>query len=149
LGKPSAFDFNAPAERQGHSPIGQLEPKNQIRHKSNVLRLIFQVVGVRVMAQQNHHDEFEQAGRERSFDEEIGRQHLAVARDANEIARAASYAASDAAAAARFQARVSIAALIVAAIALAVSVMTPARIASYIDAQSWLLSILQRPNSPR
>jgi hypothetical protein len=35
-----------------------------------------------------------------SLEREIGRQQLAVARDANEIARSASYAASDAAAAA-------------------------------------------------
>ena len=98
------------------------------------------------MTEQNHHDEFEQLHADRAFEEEIGRQHLAVARDANEIARAASYAASDAAAAARFQARVSMAALIIATIALVVSVVTPARIASYVDAQSWQSRTLQQSN---
>ena len=98
------------------------------------------------MTSQAYHDELEQSGTDRAFEEEIGRQHLAVARDANEIARAASYAASDAAAAARFQARVSMAALIIATIALVVSIMTPARIASYVDAQSWLSRTLQQSN---
>jgi hypothetical protein len=93
---------------------------------------------------QAYHDEFEQSGADRLFEEEIGRQHLAVARDANEIARAASYAASDAAAAARLQARISIAALIIAAVALVVSVVTPARIA--FEAQSWLFRTLQQSN---
>ena len=93
------------------------------------------------MTEQNHHDEFEQLRADRAFEEELGRQHLAVAREANEIARTASYAASDAAAAARFQARVSIAALIIATIALVVSVVTPARIA--FEAQFWLSRILQ------
>jgi hypothetical protein len=51
---------------------------------------------------------------EQSFEEELAKQHLAVARDANEIARSASYIASDAAAAARLQARIAIAALIIA-----------------------------------
>ena len=89
------------------------------------------------MTKPGHYDEFEQLDASRSLEEEIGRQQLAVARDANEIARAASYAASDAAAAARLQARISIAALIVATIALVVSVVTPSGIASYVDAQSW------------
>jgi hypothetical protein len=101
---------------------------------------------VRVVTRQAYHDEFEQSGTDRLFEEEIGRQHLAVARDANEIARTASYAASDAAAASRLQARISIAALIIATIALVVSVMTPARIASYIDAQPWLSRTLQQSN---
>ena len=96
------------------------------------------------MTSQAYHDEFEQSGADRLFEEEIGRQHLAVARDANEIARAASYAASDAAAAARLQARISIAALIIAAIALVVSVVTPSRIA--FEAQSWLSRTLQQSN---
>jgi hypothetical protein len=97
---------------------------------------------VRVVTSQAYHDEFEQSGGDRSFEQEIGRQHLAVARDANEIARAASYAASDAAAAARFQARISIAALIIATIALVVSVVTPSRIV--FEAQSWLSRTLQQ-----
>jgi len=92
---------------------------------------------------QRHHDEFEQPDTSRLFEEEVSKQQLAVARDASDIARAASYAASDAAAAARLQARVSIAALIIAVIALVVSVMTPARIASYVDAQSSLSRILR------
>lgn len=94
------------------------------------------------MTNQDHHDEFEQPGPNRIFEEEVGKQQLAVTRDASEIARAASYAASDAAAAARLQARVSIAALLIAVIALVVSVMTPAKIASYVDAQSWLSRML-------
>ena len=94
------------------------------------------------MTNQRYHDEFEQPVAARLFEEEVGKQQLAVARDASEIARAASYAASDAAAAARLQARISIAALLIAVIALVVSVMTPARIASYVDAQSWLSRIL-------
>lgn len=98
------------------------------------------------MTEQNLHDEFEQSRTGRLFEEEMGRQHLAVARDANEIARAASYAASDASAAARLQARISIVALIIATIALVVSVMTPDRIASYVDAQSWLSRALQQSN---
>jgi hypothetical protein len=99
-------------------------------------------VGVSAVTDQRHH-EFEQPDTDRSFEEEVGKQQLAVARDASDIARAASYAASDAAAAARVQARVSIAALFIAVIALVVSVMTPARIASYVDAPSWLSRILQ------
>jgi hypothetical protein len=98
----------------------------------------YQVIGVSVVTGQRHHDDFDQLGTSGLFEEEIGRQQLAVARDANEIARAASYAASDAAAAARLQARISIAALIIAAAALVVSVMTPSRIASYMGAQSWV-----------
>jgi hypothetical protein len=93
---------------------------------------------VSVVTDQGHHDEFEQPGASRLFEEEVGWQQLAVARDASEIARAASYAASDAAAAARLQARVSIAALVIAIIALIVSVITPAKIASYVGLQSWL-----------
>jgi hypothetical protein len=92
---------------------------------------------------QGHHDEFEQPGTNRLFEEEVGWQQLAVARDASEIARAASHAASDAAAAARWQARISMAALIIAIMALVVSVMTPAKIASYVGAQSWLSRTLQ------
>jgi hypothetical protein len=98
----------------------------------------FRIVGVSVVAGQHHRDEFEQLRTNKLFEEEIGKQQLAVARDANEIARAACFAASDAAAAARLQARISIAALIIAAFALAVSIITPSRIASYMDAQSWL-----------
>jgi hypothetical protein len=98
------------------------------------------------MTKQPYHDEFEQSDADRSFEEEIRWQHLVVAHDANEIARAASYAASDAAAASRFQARVSIAALVIATIALVVSVVTPARIASYVDAQPWLSRVLQQSN---
>jgi hypothetical protein len=101
---------------------------------------------VRVVTSQAYHDELEQSGTDRLFEEEIGRQHLAVARDANEIARAASYAASDAAAAARLQARISMAALIIATIALVVSAVTPARIASYVDVQSWLSRTMQQSN---
>jgi hypothetical protein len=98
---------------------------------------------VSVVTKLGHHDGFEQPGADRSFEEEVGWQQVAVARDASEIARAASYAASDAAAAARFQARISIAALIIAIIALLVSVLTPARIASYVGAPSWLTRALQ------
>jgi hypothetical protein len=95
------------------------------------------------MTRQRHHDELEQPGADRLLEEEIGRQQLAVARDASEIARAASYAASDAAAAARLQARISMAALIIATIALVVSIVTLSRIVSYVDAQSWLSRVLQ------
>jgi hypothetical protein len=95
------------------------------------------------MTRQRHHDELEQPGADRLLEEEIGRQQLAVARDASEIARAASYAASDAAAAARLQARISIAALIIATIALVVSIVTLSRIVSYVDAQTWLSRVLQ------
>jgi len=90
------------------------------------------------MTEQSHHDELDQLDANRLFEEEVARQQLAVTRNASEIARAASHAASDAAASARLQSRVSIAALIIAIIALVVSVMTPSKIASYIDAQSWL-----------
>jgi hypothetical protein len=58
-----------------------------------------------------------------SLEREIGRRQLAVARDANEIARFASYAASDAAAAARSHSRTASAALIVTTIALLVSII--------------------------
>lgn len=58
------------------------------------------------MTRQRYREEFEQLDPEKSFEEEIARQHLAFARDANEIARSASYAASDAAAAAQLQARI-------------------------------------------
>jgi hypothetical protein len=98
---------------------------------------------VSVVTRQGHHDDFEQPGTSRLFEEEMGRQQLAVARDANEIARAASYAASDAAAAARLQVHISIAALIIATAALVVSVMTPSKIASYMGAQSWVSRALQ------
>jgi hypothetical protein len=60
-----------------------------------------------------------------SLEREIGRQQLAVARDANEIARSAAYAATDAAAAARSQAHIAKAPLIIATIALFVSITTP------------------------
>ena len=95
------------------------------------------------MTDQELLDEVEQPLAGRVFEEEVGKQQLAVARDANEIARSASYAASDAAAAARFQARVSMAALAIAIVALVVSVVTPDRIASYVDAQPRLLRTLR------
>ena len=72
-----------------------------------------------------------------SLEREIGRQHLAVAREANEIARSVSYAASDAAAAARSQARTAWAALIIAIIALSVSVITPEKITAYVSSKPW------------
>jgi hypothetical protein len=56
-----------------------------------------------------------------SLEREIGRQQVAVARDA---ARSASYAASDAAAEVRSYARTAKAALIIATIALLVSIIT-------------------------
>ena len=89
------------------------------------------------MTRQRYREEFEQLDPEKSFEEEIARQHLAFARDANEIARSASYAASDAAAAAQLQARIAIAALMIATIALAVSVVTPDKITSLLAAQYW------------
>jgi hypothetical protein len=72
-----------------------------------------------------------------SLEREIGRQHLAVAREANEVARSASYAASDAAAAARSQARTARAALAIATIALLVSIITPEKITAYLSAKPW------------
>jgi hypothetical protein len=62
------------------------------------------------MTIERYPEEFQQLAPEQSFEEELPRQHLAVAREANEIARSASYSASDAAAAARLQGRVAIAA---------------------------------------
>jgi hypothetical protein len=88
------------------------------------------------MTDERYRDEFQLAP-EQSFEEELARQHLAVAQDANEIARAASYSASDAAAAARLQRRIAIAALIIAILALVVSVITPAAIESYLAAYPW------------
>jgi hypothetical protein len=89
------------------------------------------------MATQRYPEDFQQLAPEQSFEDQLARQHLAVAQDANEIARSASYAASDAAAAARLQARVAIAALLIAITALVVSVATPDRIKSFLIAQ-WL-----------
>jgi hypothetical protein len=74
---------------------------------------------------------------EASFEEEIMRQHLAVARDANEIARSASYAAAAAASAARLLAYIAIGAMIVALTALLISVVTPDRINSYLAKHAW------------
>jgi hypothetical protein len=88
------------------------------------------------MTDERYREEFQLAP-EQSFEEELARQHLAVAQDANEIARAASYSASDAAAAARLQRRIAVAALIIAILALVVSVITPAAIESYLAAYPW------------
>jgi len=68
-----------------------------------------------------------------ALEREIRRQELAVAREANELARICSYAASDAAAAARSQARTARAALVIAVIALAISIVTPERTAAYLS----------------
>jgi hypothetical protein len=76
-----------------------------------------------------------------SLEREIGRQQLAVARDANEIARSAAYAANDAAAAAaaaRSQAHIAKAPLIIATIALFVSIITPEKIAAYVSSKPWV-----------
>ncbi|HEY9452897.1 MAG TPA: hypothetical protein VIR82_09500 [Bradyrhizobium sp.] len=73
-----------------------------------------------------------------SLEREIGRQQLAVARDANEIARSAAYAASDAAATARAYAHTARAALVIAVIALFVSIMTPEKIAAYVSSKPWV-----------
>ena len=88
------------------------------------------------MTTERHPEEFQLAP-EQSFEDELARQHLAVARDANEIARSASYYASDAAAAARSQRRIAIAAVIIATLALVVSVVTPDAIKSYLAAHPW------------
>jgi hypothetical protein len=88
------------------------------------------------MTKERYPEEFQLAP-EQSFEDELARQHLAVARDANEIARSASYYASDAAAAARLQGRIAIAALIIATLALVVSVVTPGAIESYLAAHPW------------
>jgi hypothetical protein len=88
------------------------------------------------MTNERYSEEFQLAP-EQSFEDELARQHLAVARDANEIARFASYSASDAAAAARLQGRVAKAALIIAILALAISVITPAAIQSYLAKHPW------------
>jgi len=68
-----------------------------------------------------------------AVERDIGRQQLAVAHEANELARSCSYAASDAAAAARSQARTARAALIVAIIALVISIIRPEKIADYVS----------------
>jgi hypothetical protein len=78
-----------------------------------------------------------------SLEREIGRQHLAVAREANEVARSASYAASDAAAAARSQARTARAALAIAVIALLISILTPEKITAYLSSKPWVSWISQ------
>jgi hypothetical protein len=88
------------------------------------------------MTVERYPEEFQLAP-EQSFEDELARQHLAVAREANEIARSASYSASDAAAAARLQARIAIAAFIIATFALVVSVVTPDAIKSYLAAHPW------------
>jgi hypothetical protein len=88
------------------------------------------------MTDQRYPEEFQLAP-EQSFEDELARQHLAVARDANEIARSAAYYASDAAAAARMQRRIAVAALIIAILALVVSVITPATIESYLATHPW------------
>jgi hypothetical protein len=72
------------------------------------------------------------------WNERQGRQQLAVARDANEIARSAAYAASDAAAAARSQAHITRAPLIIATIALFVSITTPEKIVAYVSSKPWV-----------
>lgn len=72
-----------------------------------------------------------------SLEREIGRQQLAVARDANEIARSAAYAAADAAATARSYAHTARAALAIAVIALLVSIITPERIVAYVASKPW------------
>jgi hypothetical protein len=74
-----------------------------------------------------------------SLEREIGRQQLAVARDANEIARSASYAASDSAAEVRSYARAARAARIIATIALLVSIITPEKITAYLSSKPWSL----------
>jgi hypothetical protein len=71
-----------------------------------------------------------------ALEREIRRQELAVAHEANELARSCSYAASDAAAAARSQARTAWAALVIATIALAVSIIRPEKIMAYLA--NWL-----------
>lgn len=76
-----------------------------------------------------------------ALEREIGRQQLAVALDANEIARSAAYAASDAAAETRSHARTARAALIIAVIALLVSIITPERIAAYLFSNPWVTSL--------
>ena len=76
------------------------------------------------------------------FEREVGRQHLAVARAANEIARAASHAASDAASAARWQAGISVAALTIATIALVISIATSDKMTSFLYSQGWLSWLL-------
>jgi hypothetical protein len=78
-----------------------------------------------------------------SLEREIGRQHLAVAREANEVARSASYAASDAAAAARSQARTARAALAIAVMALLISILTPEKIVTYLSSKPWVAWISQ------
>ena len=88
------------------------------------------------MTAERYPEEFQLAP-EQSFEDELARQHLIVAREANEIARSAAYFASDAAAAARSQRRVAIAALIIAIFALVVSIITPAAIESYLAAHPW------------
>jgi hypothetical protein len=88
------------------------------------------------MTTERYPEEFQLAP-EQSFEDELARQHLAVALDANEIARSASYSASDAAAAARSQRRIAIAALIIATLALVVSVVTPDAIQSYVATHPW------------
>ena len=89
------------------------------------------------MTRDRYSEELQQLVPEQSFEDELARQHLAVARDANEIARAASYSASDAAAAARSQARLAIAALIIATLALVVSIVTPDTIEAYLATHPW------------
>ena len=88
------------------------------------------------MTMHRYREDFEQPGTERSFEEVLAMQHLAVARDANEIARSAAYAASAAAAAARLLAYLAMMALIVAVTALVISVVTPEKIKSYLAAQA-------------
>jgi len=89
------------------------------------------------MTRERYSDEFQQLVPEQSFEDELARQYLAVALDANEIARTASHAASDAAAAARLQARVAMVALIIATLALAVSIVTPEAIKAYLATHPW------------
>jgi hypothetical protein len=91
-----------------------------------------------VWDEENHRDAQQWLNeQDASLEREIGRQHLAVAREANEIARSVSHAASDAAAAARSQARTAWAALIIALIALAVSIITPEKITAYASSIPW------------
>jgi len=87
------------------------------------------------MTMHRYREDFEQGSPDKSFEGEIARQHLAVARDANEIARSASYAASAAAHAARLLAYIAVAALVIAIGSLVVSVVTPAKIESYLAKQ--------------
>jgi hypothetical protein len=87
------------------------------------------------MNMHHYREDFEQAGPDKLFEEEIARQYLAVARDANAIVRSASYAASAAAHAARLLAYIAVAALVIAISSLAVSVVTPAKIESYLARQ--------------